>query len=70
MKIFNENINITTAAKLRTANIFKLQEYLTDFCISGEQIINLWNPRVPRVLEKISDWHFGLCEELCGLLKL
>lgn len=41
MTIFNENINIINAAKLRTVNIFKLQEYLIGFCINGEQIINL-----------------------------
>lgn len=40
MTIFNENININ-AAKLRTVNIFQLQEYLIGFCINGEQIINL-----------------------------
>jgi len=41
MIIFSENINITNAAKLRTVNIFKLQEYLTGFCINGEQKLNL-----------------------------
>lgn len=41
MSLFNENINIINDVKLVNAYVFKLQEYLTGFCINVKQVINL-----------------------------